>query len=256
MLAPARPSRASDPAAATAAAATAGTTTINPPVPIETPRCPLMSASSPPGSPPRTPARTTPARWRPPRATRRAPRPAPARRCGRPGAPAPPGAARCRCARGSPGPPTWWPGRPGGDGAGPPPRQIAVALLSCPGSRWPVVTCPGPGGPVTFSSATYVICHVNVNMTCHVIIGRKGCRGPGRLSSLFRLPGTGRAGTGPACRRAGLPAAEGTRGAGAGALRAKRGPCFRETSPTAWAIAPEGLRRGIRLAAAWHGSQA
>ena len=34
---------------AVTAAATAGTTTISPPVPIETPRCPLMSASSPTG---------------------------------------------------------------------------------------------------------------------------------------------------------------------------------------------------------------
>ena len=44
-------------------------------------------------------------------------------------------------------------------------------------SRLPVAGghVPGPGGPVTVSSATYVICHVNVNMTCHVIIGRKGC---------------------------------------------------------------------------------
>ena len=106
-----------------------------------------------------------------------------------------------------------------------------------------MVTCPGPGGPVTFSSATYVIRHVNVNMTCHVIIGRKGCPRARSPEQPFRLPGTGHAGTGPACRRAGLPAAEGTRGAGAGALRAKRGPCFRETSPTAWAISPGGLRR-------------
>src|SRR5438105_33957 len=65
--------------------------------------------------------------------------------------------------------------------------------LLCPGSRWPAVTCPGPGGPVTFSWATYVICHVNVNMTCHVIIGRKGCPRARSLSSLFRLPGTGHA---------------------------------------------------------------
>jgi hypothetical protein len=35
----------------------------------------------------------------------------------------------------------------------------------------PVVTCPGPGGPVTFSSATYVTYHVTVNMMYHVIIG-------------------------------------------------------------------------------------
>ena len=70
-------------------------------------------------------------------------RPAPisvARRCPRTVTPAlklpaPPGAARCRCARGSPGPPSWWPGRPGGDGAGPPLRQIAVALVM---SRFPV----------------------------------------------------------------------------------------------------------------------
>jgi len=36
----------------------------------------------------------------------------------------------------------------------------------------PVVTCPGPGGPVTFSPATYVIYHVTVNVTCHLQTGR------------------------------------------------------------------------------------
>jgi hypothetical protein len=38
----------------------------------------------------------------------------------------------------------------------------------------PVVTYPGPGGPVTFSPATYVTYHVTVNMMYHVIIGWEG----------------------------------------------------------------------------------
>ena len=136
MAAPARPSRASDPAASE---------------PSSTLR--RSSRAEQQGQRRRgargRDGRRRPARRRPPRARRCVPWPAPARRCGRPGAPAPPGAARCRCARGSPGPPTWWPGRPGGDGAGPPLRQTAVALchVQAPGGRWSRVPAPAGRSP-------------------------------------------------------------------------------------------------------------
>ena len=50
--------------------------------------------------------------------------------------------------------------------------RLARSRLRCLMSRLPrpVVTRPGPGGPVTFSSASYVTYHVTVNMICHVII--------------------------------------------------------------------------------------
>jgi hypothetical protein len=58
---------------------------------------------------------------------------------------------------------------PSGDGASPPPRQAAVAPSHVSLPR-PVVTCPRPRRPVTFSLAMYVIYHVTVNMICHVIV--------------------------------------------------------------------------------------
>jgi hypothetical protein len=45
-------------------------------------------------------------------------------------------------------------------------RSRARSVMPSP--LMPVVACPGPGGPVPFSLATYVTYHVTVNVTCHV----------------------------------------------------------------------------------------
>ena len=53
---------------------------------------------------------------------------------------------------------------PASDAAGPRFAR-SRARFAMPSPPMPVVTCPGPGGPVTFSSAIYVTYHVTVNVT-------------------------------------------------------------------------------------------
>jgi hypothetical protein len=195
--------------------------------------------------------RTTPARWRPPRATRRAPRPPPGRRCGRPGAPAPPGQPRRHRAPGSPGPP-----------AGPLPA-VTAPLPASPGrgcasvmSRLPMSVVPraSPGGPVTGSPTNIRDMSRNwqeEDVICHVMAREKAAAVASDGSSGFPGPEVPPGAPGASARCRGYP--RGRRRCFAGP---SGGPCFRETSATASAISSQGtvpLEPGLQAPGMGHG---
>ena len=184
---------------AATAAVTAGTTTISPPVPTDTPSCPLMSASSPTGitsentnaNDPSAMATTAGQALRSPGPRLGADAAGQARRHHpvQHGAPAR-GGQPARRTGGLPA--------PGGEGAGTPPRQIAVALSH--------VQAPEAGGHVS-----------RPRRAGHPLLGNIGDVSRNCQHDMSRNYQLGRL---PACPVACLRAAAvGFRGAGAGASR-------------------------------------